>query len=131
MNEAEITAARALARTIGVYRWKTAVDLKGTEAREHIGPTVQRAIEVMLAHGLDPFNYGFICYDKWEAKTIEHDAVEDEDPQIARAAWTESILAGDRYAFRYDELNQFILAGMEAAQTAVEAQLATMLARAH
>ena len=152
LTAAEIAAGRDLARAIVVYRWRDAVDEKGEAAREHIGPTVQRAIEIMQAHGLDPFNYGFICHDTWEQQTVEHAAIEaqpalpareavpevlDATGQIvrqaaparegtpaveARAAYTEiTLAAGDRYAFRYDELAMFIAAGQEARLAALEA----------
>ncbi|MBB5609806.1 MULTISPECIES: tail fiber domain-containing protein [unclassified Janthinobacterium] len=152
LNAAEIAAAKDLARAIGVYRWRDAVHSKGADAREHIGPTVQRAIEIMRSHGLDPFNYGFICYDEWAREAIEHAAVEARPavpatealPEVvdalgnvvtpaqpasagypaieARAAYTEVTLeAGDRYAFRYDELAMFIAAGQEARLTTLEA----------
>ena len=128
LSTAEIAAARDLVRAIGIYRWRDAVEEKDQAAREHIGPTVQRAIEIMQAHGLDPFNYGFICYDAWGRQTVEHPAVEaapanGEYPAIeARAAYTEVTLeAGDRYAFRYDELAMFIAAGQEARLAALEA----------
>lgn len=152
LTTAEIAAARDLARAIGVYRWRDAVESKGDGAREHIGPTVQRAIEIMEAHGLDPFNYGFICLDAWEQQTVEHPAIEarpampatEAAPEVldslgnvitpavpaspgfpaieARAAYTEVTLeAGDRYAFRYDELAMFIAAGHEARLAALEA----------
>nr|WP_314637764.1 tail fiber domain-containing protein [uncultured Janthinobacterium sp.] len=148
---AEIAAARDLARAIGVYRWRDAVECKGDGAREHIGPTVQRAIEIMQAHGLEPFNYGFICHDEWEQQTVEHPAIKarpavpssEAVPAVldslgnvvtpavvaspglpavdARAAYTEVTLeAGDRYAFRYDELAMFIAAGQEARLAALE-----------
>ena len=152
LTAAEIAAARDLARAIGVYRWRDAVDCKGDGAREHIGPTVQRAIEIMQVHGLDPFNYGFICHDTWEHQTIEQSALEarpavpatEAAPEVlnslgdvikpavlanagfpaveARLAYTEVTLeAGDRYAFRYDELAMFIAAGQEARLAALEA----------
>lgn len=129
LTSTEIAAARDLARAIGVYRWRDAVECKGDCAREHIGPTVQRAIEIMQAHDLDPFNYGFICHDEWERETIEHAAVDDRPAVVgglpaikARAAYAEVIQeAGDRYAFRYDELAMFIAAGQEARLAALEA----------
>ncbi|MGK5080464.1 tail fiber domain-containing protein [Janthinobacterium sp. HLX7-2] len=152
LTSTEIAAARDIARAIGIYRWRDAVESKGEDAREHIGPTVQRAIEIMQAHGLDPFNYGFICYDEWEQQTVEHPAIEarpavsaaEAVPAVlntfgqivahampaspgfpaveARAAYTEVTLeAGDRYAFRYDELAMFIAAGQEARLAALEA----------
>lgn len=152
ITPAEIAAACEIARAIGIYRWRDAVDCKGADAREHVGPTVQRAIEIMQAHGLDPFNYGFICHDTWEQQTVEHPAIEarpaipatEAAPEVlnsfgdvitpavlandgqqaveARAAYTEVTLeAGDRYAFRYDELAMFIAAGQEARLAALEA----------
>lgn len=152
LTVAEIAAAKDIARAIGIYRWRDAVDCKGDDAREHVGPTVQRAIEIMQGHGLNPFNYGFICHDAWERQTVDHPAVEARAavatieaapagldslgnlvtpavpaspgfPAIeARAAYTEVTLeAGDRYAFRYDELAMFIAAGQEARLAALEA----------
>ena len=152
LTPAEIAAARDIARAIGIYRWRDAVDEKGDAAREHVGPTVQAVIEIMQAHGLDPFGYGFICHDSWERQVIEHPAVEARAavpateaasaeldalgnlvapavaarpayPAIeARAAYTEVVLeAGDRYAFRYDELAMFIAAGQEARLAVLEA----------
>lgn len=152
LTPVEIAAARDIARAIGTYRWRDAVDSKGAAAREHIGPTVQRAIEIMQAHGLDPFSYGFICHDEWEQEAIEHPAIEARYavpateaasevldslgnvvtpatpanpgfPAVeARAAYTEvTQQAGDRYAFRYDELAMFIAAGQEARLAALEA----------
>lgn len=43
------------------------VEQKGSDARLHVGMTVQRAIEIMQDHNLDPMAYGFICYDQWDA----------------------------------------------------------------
>lgn len=148
----EIAAAMDIARTIGIYRWRDAVECKGADAREHVGPTVQRAIEIMQAHGLDPFNYGFICHDTWGQQTVEHPAIEarpaipatEAAPAVldsfgmvvtpavlasagspaveARVAYTEVTQeAGDRYAFRYEELAMFIAAGQEARMAALEA----------
>lgn len=102
LTDAEIAAAKALSKEIGVYRWLESVEKKGPAAREHIGLTVQRAIEIMESFGLDPMRYGFICYDAWEAT--------DERP------------AGDRYSFRYDELNLFLARGFEARLAALEAR---------
>lgn len=140
-NSDELEAAIAIGELIGIYKWLYAIESKGDEAREHIGPTVQSVIEVLKAHNLDPFNYGFICHDRWEREVIEHPAilgspeipafegspavydennnlVKEEIPPRAgvpaiegKEAWTEIIEAGERYAFRYDELLMFITRG--------------------
>ena len=102
-SDAEITAAKLISKEIGIFQWLTAVDLKGADAaRLHTGLTVQRAIEIMTEQGLDPMSYGFICYDEWEKS--------DTVPA-----------AGDRYSFRYDQLNLFIARGIEARLAALEA----------
>lgn len=144
----EINAAKQLSKEIGTYQWLESVQKKGDAARHHVGFTVQRAIEILQLNGCDPFSYGFIGYDKWEDVFVEHaeilpvaavepkDAVLDADgnilePAIAaveavegKAAWTEhKTVAGDAYSFRYDQLNMFIAAGLEARLTALEALL--------
>jgi len=206
----EIAAAKQLAKEIGTYKWLDSIKDKGDSARSHIGLTVQRAIEILELHNLKPFNYGFICYDKWDAvteqkhinpdekvtktrtstkqvqkktqetveiseiqvidgiptevvttKVIETPIFEDlpivnedgepvlyevdgvfvpklhkvpvmEDVEItetyteqAEPRYETVVLtkAGDRYAFRYDELNMFIAAGFEARLSALEAAI--------
>ena len=64
LKAAELAAARDLAGEICVYQWLASVEEKGDAARLHIGMTVQRAIEIMESHGLDPWRYGFICRDE-------------------------------------------------------------------
>ncbi len=111
LTSAEVAAAKQLAAEIGGYKFLSAIASKGeANARTHIGMTVQRAIEVMQSHGLNPFAYGFICYDSWPAKA----AAEDEPAQAA----------GDRYSFRPDELLLFIARGFEARLAALEAAAA-------
>jgi hypothetical protein len=110
MAVAEVSAAKQLSAEIGTYKFLSAIAAKGAAARTHVGMTVQRAIEVMESHGLDPFAYGFICYDSWPAKA----AVEGEPAQPA----------GDRYSFRPDELLLFIARGFEARLAALEAAAA-------
>lgn len=152
MTGQEIAAAKALSKEIGTYKWLQAVQDKGADARAHVGLTVQRAIEIMQANGLEPFEYGFICYDKWEATedvvqttrlgrvyipategSEEVELYADVEESMASdegSVWefTHEISevtvpgspAGDRYSFRYDELNLFIAAGIEARLAALE-----------
>ncbi|MEF2265329.1 tail fiber domain-containing protein [Janthinobacterium sp. LS2A] len=151
----EIAAAIQLAREIGKYRFLEAVREKGTAARQHIGMTVQRAIEVMESHRLDPLAYGFICYDEWDEKTTEHPQIQVPDkvhpPVVVRHAATETAeaydevltegytepgevqpartevqLAGSMYSFRPDELNLFIARGQAARQDQLELRLAAL-----
>ena len=120
LNQAEINAAKQLAAEIGSYKWLSAIEEKGDVARAHIGMTVQRAIEIMEANGLTPFNYGFICYDEWENKFVK-----DEDGNDVL-----DVAAGSRFSFRMDELSLFIARGQHAAiqeqQALINAQPASL-----
>ncbi len=117
----ELQASKLLGKEIGTYKWLSAIEAKGDEARKHIGITVQRAIEIMESCGLAPFEYGFICYDEWEDEFVEHEAVEATESSEAVEAWTEQVQwAGSRYGFRYAELLAFIAAGINARIEALE-----------
>lgn len=132
----EIAAAKDLGKEIGTYKWLASIEEKGDGARNHVGMTVQRAIEVMSSHGLDPMAYGFICYDQWESRKVAHHEVveqipvENEDGEITyeeiikEEAREEILPAGDRFSFRYDELNMFIAAGFEARLAILEEKAA-------
>lgn len=146
LTAAEIAAASDLAKEIGAYKFLSAVAEKGEDAREHVGMTVQRAIEVMESHGLDPFGYSFICYDKWEEEVVDHPAEVVEHPavyshsvvvdgngipletlvcdartEVVREAWKEIVReAGDLYSFRESGLYAFISAGFEARISEIE-----------
>jgi hypothetical protein len=63
LEAVEVAAARDLLKEIGVYKFLDAVAEKGEGARLHIGLTVQRGIQIMEAHGLDPWAYGIFCRD--------------------------------------------------------------------
>ncbi|WP_313642312.1 tail fiber domain-containing protein [Stenotrophomonas sp.] len=134
---AELAAAVELGREIGVYQWLAMIAEKGGAARQHIGMTVQRAIEILRSHGLDPFDYGFICYDDWdELPEIRNEwaalpqVVDDfgDVVQEARESGFEIVQehrpAGDRYSFRMDELLAFIARGLAHRLDTVEQRLA-------
>lgn len=138
LTDKEVAAARDLAKEIGFYQFLSAVEEKGADARQHCGMTVQRAIEVLESHGLNPMSYSFICHNTWERETKQHPAeyeqIEVIDPEtsvvtykqgpIKAQAWTEVLSeAGDRYSFRSDGLLAFVAAGFEARLSALEARL--------
>lgn len=124
LTSAEIQAAQALAKEIGAYKFLAAVAEKGAAAREHIGMTVQRAIELLESFGLDPFTYGFICYDEWDQTTELIPGVGDvpEEFRVVREA-------GNRYSFRMDELLAFIIRGVIASISEQDARLRALEAR--
>lgn len=118
LSDAELAAAADLGRAIGTYRFLDALALKGAGARLHVGLTVQRAIAVMEAHGLDPFRYGFICHDSWDAWAPEP---EHREAGGIVAPARPGRPAGDRYGLRLDELLLFIARGLDARLARIEA----------
>ncbi|QCW23758.1 tail fiber protein [Pantoea phage vB_PagS_AAS21] len=113
----EIKAATMLSKEIGFFSWIEKQKEEGDEAREHVGFTVQRAIEIMESCNLDPMHYGFICHDVWEeSRVVDHYENDTENPVY------KTLPAGDRYSFRYDQLNLFIAKGFEARLAALEAK---------
>lgn len=80
------------------FKFRDAVVLKGGQARWHIGLIAQRIKSVFEAHGLDAFEIGLLCYDKW--------GDEYEDKRLEDGGFGDPVLAkpgGDRYGVRYDE----------------------------
>ena len=75
-----------------MFKFNDAVDEKGDAARWHVGVKAQQVVSILESHDLNPFDYGFVCYDEWEE--------------------SETGPAGSQYAIRYDELIMFILSAM-------------------
>jgi len=152
MSDAEIAAAREIAREIGIFTFRDAVAEKGAAARLHAGVTVQCVIEIMERHGLEPFRYAFICFDKWNEepdvparteevmgkKWIQVTRTNEKGEEVTESVETDEdivigtvehpalpgIAAGDRYGFRMEGLLAFIARGQEARLQAIEAALA-------
>lgn len=120
MSDPETEAAKAIAKEIGFWTWKEQADMN--DVREHCGLTVQRAMEIMESFGLEPFKYGFICYDKWDEQTVVSEYGPSNEDGTENPIY-KTIQAGDRYSFRLEELNLFIAKGFEARLSALEYKL--------
>ena len=93
------------------YQYLDRVEAKGPDgARWHFGAVAQRYVEAFQRHGLDAHDFGFICYDEWEAKdavintipaVFDDDGNEIEPERIEVVS--EAIEAGSRYGIRYEE----------------------------
>lgn len=119
LTEAEMAAAADIARLPCIFQWLHAIEEKGEDARLHAGPTVQAVIAAMEARGLDPFRYGFVCYDKWGYKpaVIDEATGNELEPELE---------AGDRYSLRPTELANFVLRGLSHRQDELEQRLAAL-----
>jgi hypothetical protein len=98
LDDAEQRVALVLKGLIKKFRFKDAVQVKGNDARIHVGVIVQDVITAFEAEGLDPMRYGIVCYDEWDAR-------QDEDGN-------EIAPAGNRYGIRYEELLAFIISAI-------------------
>ncbi len=115
LTGAELAWARDLASLAVMYQWNDAIAEKGEDARLHCSPTVQAVIASAEKHGLDPFRYGFVCYDQWD----ELPEIRGEDGKIVQ----EHRHAGNRYSLRPSELQFFIALGQEERLRRLEALL--------
>ena len=106
LNDAEKSAAIEIKNNIGLFRFIDAVKEKGDSARKHVGVLAQQVISILEKHGLDWHEYGFICYDEWDA-TEDVEIVDGEKTVVVKG-----VEAGNRYSIRYDELTMFILAAL-------------------
>jgi hypothetical protein len=134
LTKNELEAAKQLGKEIGTYRFLSAMQSKGDAARMHVGMTVQRAIEILESNQLNPFAYGFICYDEWDEEITDHpEEVEQIDTGlfdatdapiyktvVTKEAWTEIRPEGNKYGFRVEELLMFIARGLEERISAIE-----------
>jgi hypothetical protein len=120
---AQLAAGSQIADEIGVFNWLESIEINGEAARDHVGLTVQRAIQIFEENGLDPFRLGLACYDKWEQQTLTipatYEQVEQSDggtidgDLIKPEEVVVTLEAGGRHFFRHDQLNMLITASVK------------------
>jgi hypothetical protein len=89
---------------IRAYKLNSAVEKKGAGARIHFGAIAQEVKAAFESEGLDPFAYGLLCYDSWDAMPEQL----DDAGNVTMPASS----AGQVYSLRYEELLAFIIGGM-------------------
>jgi len=77
------------------FKFNDAVEQRGKAARLHIGVIAQKVKAAFESEGIDPFAYGILCHDEWDAA----DAVLDESGVEIIPAREK----GSRYGVRYEE----------------------------
>lgn len=125
--ESEKRAGKRIHReALCAFQFRDAVAEKGEDgARIHFGAGAQTVARILREEGLEPFRYGFVCFDEWpEQQEVvraweEQPEILAEDGSIVqdfRAAGSEVVrphrAAGSRYGLRYDELFAFVLAAL-------------------
>jgi hypothetical protein len=110
-NETEMAVASDIFAEIGSYKFLDAMEEKGDKARIHVGVRAQNVEQAFTKQGLTGFDYGLLCFDKWEDDV------------------TEGAKAGQRYGIRNDELHYFLIAALEKRLKASEATVADLTTR--
>jgi len=128
---AEVMAFATIARLPSVWQWLSKYQVEGDDARLHAGPTVQAAIAIMEANGLDWRCYSAFCYDEWENQyepvlalrkvskqvMVEREGFEypewvEVDEEYDTGEKTLVKAAGSVYSFRKEELLWWCLRAM-------------------
>lgn len=139
-----------------LFQFNDSIAIKGNNARLHSALVAQRIISIFQKHGLDPFRYSLICYDKWESKdwdeqvgtkpaVYEYKTVVDAPATENEPAKTheEKILVkpeepviehkhidgGDRYGIRYEEALCLEAAYQRRRASRLEARIAALEAK--
>jgi len=138
LSPAHDAAADVILDGIGEFQYLNSVEEKGGAARRHIGVTVQGMIAALEAEGIDPFAYGFICYDEWDETPATEDVYGDDPawieegrpgetaPQILLEKGQPGTPAGNRYSARYDQIAMYLLSALNARTKDLEARLAAL-----
>jgi hypothetical protein len=105
LSEVEKTVATELKGLIRKYKFNSSVELKGDNARFHIGFIAQDVEQAFVNHGLDPDQYGVVCTETWW---------QDEDGNIYQTSNIEGkvLTKYNRVAIRYEELIAFVISAL-------------------
>jgi hypothetical protein len=104
IEDSEKLAALEIKSNLRKFKFNSAIEEKGDNARIHFGASAQQVGDIMKSHGLDPNKYGFYCYDEWD----EIQEIKDSDGNITQQYRP----AGNRYGLRYEELLAFIISAI-------------------
>lgn len=120
LNEVELECSIALSRLPKIFQWIQSIQEKGAEAaRLHCSPTVQSIISTMESFNLNPFKYGFVCFDEWDAiyePVVVEEIVEQKDGSFTVVETPTGEMkcvreAGSRYGLRDTDFLKFIMVG--------------------
>ena len=99
LTEAETRVAQKAKTLLRKFRWKSAVEEKGEDARIHFGIIAQDLVQAFEDEGLDAGRYGMFTRDEWWENA--------EGEQVDEG--TEGAIKRERLGVRYSELLAFII----------------------
>ncbi len=104
LSEAEKAVAARIKGLMKAFRFKSAVEKKGDDARIHFGVMAQQVAQVFRDEGLDPERYALFYYDEWD----ETPEIRDEEGNVI----SQYSPSGNRYGIRYNELLAFVIGAL-------------------
>lgn len=129
-------AEAVMAIVLCQYKLLDRVDKKGDGARWHHGAIAQQVLEAFTSRGLDPHDYAFFCFDKWDgtpAIFYDHPAEYDMHGMLTREAWREKIQdelpAGESYSLRYEELLVVLMEALKRKSEAMAVEICSIKER--
>ena len=117
LSEVEKRVAIACKGLLKKFRWKSAVDKKGDNARIHFGIIAQDLKSAFEAEGLDAGRYGMFVHSEWwetEETYTNDDGVEKTRTNIyeTEEEAPSGAVKKDRMGVRYSELLAFIISAI-------------------
>jgi len=116
LTDAEMTAAKAISGLFKTFKWNSAVEAKGDEARTHTGVIAQDVQSAMTAAGLDAGDYAFFISSTWYVDADGNEVEADAEGAIEK----------NRKGIRYAELLAFIGAATEQRLASIETRLTAL-----
>ena len=141
LTDSEIAVAKRISKGFKTFKWNSAVEEKGDNARIHTGVIAQDVQQAFADEGLDAGNYAFFMSNTYWEKEISVDAVAeelDEEGNVIvegkdaytyidkKEEATEGYTERTRLGIRYPELLSFVSSAFEQRLTNIETRLTAL-----
>ena len=129
LTTAEMNVAKRLSSLIKTFKWNSAVEKKGDNARTHTGIIAQDVQQAFTDEGLDVGKYALFISDTWWEKEIFVEATEEQDAYTyidVKEEATEGYTEKTRLGVRYTELFAFIQAYNDQRFAELETRIQTL-----
>jgi len=141
LTDSEIAVAKRISKGFKTFKWNSAVEEKGDNARTHTGVIAQEVQQAFSDEGLDAGNYALFMSNTYWEKEISVDAVAeelDEEGNVIvegkdaytyidkKEEATEGYTERTRLGIRYPELLSFVSSAFEQRLTNIETRLTAL-----
>lgn len=85
LSDAEKRVALRIKDMFVTFKFNDAVELKGDNARTHVGVLAQDVQAAFVAEGLDPHQYSLFCFDEWKESSVEVETTKDDPDAYSKS----------------------------------------------